>query len=235
MEFFLFLLICFSIYFFFFRSKKKITQNTSTLFPDENIGMMGKSKIFMCIKEFKWALEAMSISDRAYVLAMATFYRLKILDEIVSGFSLTNQIFCKPLNFGKIDLLKVYNILESTRNNNTKQRELTEKNFKKMFGIPMKSYQKGHAIASERALEVWMITVAFGIAENKTKEIKEIWQMLNSSIDSVPNAIKKIYEFPKKMEEDMGTIDYETSSMFNSINEEEWINESLFTPSFMSK
>ena len=99
----------------------------------------------------------------------------------------------------------------------------------------MKSYQKGHAIATERALEVWMITVAFGIAENKTQEIKEIWQMLNSSIDSVPNAIKKIYEFPKKMEVDMGTIDYETSSMFSSINEEEWINESLFTPSFMSK
>ena len=211
-------------------------EQPSRLFPSESksqvVGTVGKSKIFMCIKDLKWTLESMPPTDRAYILAMATFYRIKNIEITIKELNLPESILREPTRQSENNLYSLYNILEVLRNTTTHQRQQTEKNLKNL-GMPMKEYAKGHVIATERAIEVWMCTVGLGISPNKKNDVIEIWKLLINTVDLIDDSIEKIYEFLDRMTEDTGVNDYETVEMFTSLDKKIWKEESYFTPDFI--
>lgn len=232
MEFIFIIFIIFFIYLIFFRKKKTNTKyGDSVLFPDStiksNVGKIGKSKIFMCIKDLKWTIESMPGVDRAYILAMATAIRLTMLKNLFAEMNLSEDLLKNPKIYNDNELFTFYTEFEKIRNQSTAQRLATEKNLKKM-GMPMPEYAKGHAIASERALEVWMCTLAIGIIEDKKRDIEKIWGMLMESSDLLENAITKIQHHSDKTEQDTGIRD----GIFDDIYIDEWAKEGLFMPNF---
>lgn len=243
MEVFIIILISFGLYIILNLISKSLNKTShkeqpSRLFPSESkpqkVGAVGKSKIFMCIKDVKWALESMPPTDRAYILAMVTFYRIKIIETTIKELDFPENILREPIRQSENNLYSLYTVLEKGRNNNTYQREQTEKNLKNL-GMPMKEYAKGHAIAAERAIEVWMCTVGLGISPNKKNDVIEIWELLINSVDLIDDSIEKIYEFLDRVTEDTGVNDYETMEMFTSLDKKTWKEESYFTPDFIKK
>ena len=237
MEFFIIIIIIF-VFYMFIRSRHTDSskEQPSRLFPSESnsqvVGTVGKSKIFMCIKDVKWTLESMPPTDRAYILAMATFFRIKIIETTIKELNLPESILREPNRQSENNLYSLYNVLEKVRNTNTYQRQQTEKNLKNL-GMPMKEYAKGHAIATERAIEVWMCTIGLGISPSKKNDVIEIWKLLINAVDLIDDSIEKIYEFLDKTAEDTGVTDYETVQMFTSLDKKTWKKESYFTPDFI--
>lgn len=229
------LLIIFIVVVFYMvsKSKRKFTPNNgdSVLFPNSstktNVGRVGKSKIFMCIKDLKWAIEAMPNVDRAYILAMTTALKITMIRDLLIDLGVSEDILKYPNNYSDKELYNFYTEFEKIRNQSTTQRELTEKNLKKM-GMPMPEYAKGHAIATERALEVWMCTLAIGIIDDNNGDIKKIWKMLSGSSGLIDSSIDKIIHHSDKTEEDTGIRD----GIFDNISRDEWIRESLVLPNF---
>ena len=237
MEFFIILIIIFAIYMFIrSRHADSSKEQPSRLFPSESksqvVGTVGKSKIFMCIKDVKWTLESMPPSDRAYILAMATFTRIKMIQPTLSELNLPEDILHQPIKNTESNLYTLYNVLEKLRNSSSFQRTQTEKNLKNL-GMPMPEYAKGHAIASERALEVWMCTIGLGITPNKKNDVIEIWKLLINTVDLIDDSIERIYEFLDKTAEDTGAMDTNTVELFTSLDKKTWKEESYFTPDFI--
>jgi len=139
MEFIILIIVIFFIYLIFFKKKKTI-YGDSILFPNStnnsNVGKIGKSKIFMCIKDLKWTIESMPGVDRAYILALATAIRLTMLKDMFAEMNLSEDILKNPQNYDENKLFTFYTEFEKTRNHSTSQRLATQKNLKKM-GMPI--------------------------------------------------------------------------------------------------
>ena len=101
------------------------------------------------------------------------------------------------------------------------------------FFNDLPEYSKGHSIAYERSLEVWMCTLGAGIALNRNKDVNEIWKLLMDSIQMIEVSIEKIMNFADKTSEDTGFVDTQHNDLFNSVDSEVWKKECYFTPGFI--
>ena len=210
------------------RSNTFTKEQPSKLFPSESktpeVSVVGKSKIYMCIKELKWALEAMPQSDKGYILALATFVRIKLIKSALNELNLPEDMLESPLRKSENQLFILYNFLENIRNTSEVQRKQTEKDMKNV-GMDLPEYSKGHSIAYERSLEVWMCTLGAGIALNRNKDVNEIWKLLMDSIQMIEVSIEKIMNFADKTSEDTGFVDTQHNDLFNSVDSEVWKKE----------
>jgi len=98
------------------------------------------SRVFMCIKEVKWELEAGSPLKRATILALAQIFRSDMFSELGDS----QDVLDCPFDYSRADLMQFYEMLEDIRNQSTMQIEATQKNMKQ-FGMELPDFAVDHA------------------------------------------------------------------------------------------
>ncbi|MCH7805951.1 MAG: hypothetical protein IH995_02245 [Proteobacteria bacterium] len=185
------------------------------------------SRVYMCVKELKWELEGGDSLKRATILALAQYFRFEIFDDC--GISM--DVIDRPLDYSREDLLRLYEILETVRNQNTFQIEQTKKTMIR-FGMELPQFSIEHAKNTSRALEVWMCTLGAGITPDKRDDVRIVWSRLASSFDYIEEAILHIRQIEKKTAEMTGVSD---AGMFSTLNSTDWVELCRFVPSVFLK
>ena len=179
------------------------------------------SRVYMCIKELKWDLEARTKVSRAMVLAMSAVFRNMFVNE---GFPA--NLFNSPFDYSRTDLSKFYNMVEAVRNNSTHTLNQTKTMMKK-FGIEMPDYSIRHVKTTNKAIEIWMGTVGIGLVPERRDDMRAVWVLLNDSSSELPNAIAML----NKIEMDtLLMLDSSDRGMFAGIVSEDWISSCSYVP-----
>jgi hypothetical protein len=174
----------------------------------------------MCIKEVKWTLEMGDPLKRATIFALAQMFRAQMFDEE----SLPADLLHQPFNYSRDQLMKIYEILETIRNQNTLQIEATKRGMRNV-GMELPQFSIDHAKNAGRSLEVWMATIGVGVCPERRDDVRLIWSYLNGSRDQLPDAISSL----RKIEEKTAVMTGSSADMFNLRNEE-WLDICNFLP-----
>ena len=180
------------------------------------------SRVYMCIKDLKWDLEARSPVNRAKVLAMSAIYREMFVEEL--GFS--SNLFDNPFDYSRADLSKFYNVVETIRNSATHSLGQSQTMFKN-FGAKMPQFLIQHVKTTNKAFEVWMGTIGVGLAAERRDEMRVVWSLLSGSSFELPNAMAEL----KKNELDtLRLFESNDRGVFADLNSEEWARSCDYTP-----
>lgn len=180
------------------------------------------ARIYMCVKDLKWSLEACSGVDRAKVLATAVVLAEEFFGEEV----LPKQVADRPLDFPRGQLLRVYEGLEHIRNHNAMEISSTKKRLAQ-FGMAFPEGAEEQAKRTGRALEVWMATVASGIVTERRDEVRSIWTLLHTSLPHLDAAFDDIVNTEKRVMSLAG----QDGGPFASLNREQWREMCGYVPS----
>lgn len=171
------------------------------------------AKIYMCIKDLKWTLQNSSPIERATVFAIAAV----LGTEFFSVGMLPREVAHRPLMFSRELLARIYEALESIRNDTSIQL-ITLKKKLAQFGASFPPGVEAHAKRTCRAVEVWMVTVAAGIAPARADETRLIWKLLRESQSHLEEAFDDIVENEKLT---MGLVGQDNGT-FTSLDRQEW-------------
>ena len=142
------------------------------------------SRVYMCVKELKWELEAASQVKRAKILALSQLIRTLSMDSLEGALE-------NPFEYQREDIVFIYNDLEDLRNGMTGQLKHLEKSFKNL-GIDFPDDWKNHVKLTQRAVEVWMTLIGCGMAPDSRDDVRKIWQYLNDSKPSLLLALQEL-------------------------------------------
>lgn len=183
------------------------------------------ARVYMCVKELKWELEAASKIHRAKILAMA-----QLLRTTFSDFPNFEDAIENPLDYPRSQIATFYTEMESMRNSASLQMKQLSKQFESM-GISLPSEMQEHVKLSNRALEVWMTLFGCGLAPDCRDDVREIWMLLSGAIDDVPNAITELRAMSSRQAKLTG------EDMFSSTapHDEDWIILCNFIPKQFTK
>jgi hypothetical protein len=184
------------------------------------------SRVYMCIKEVKWELETATPLRQATILALAQYFRGRMLREM----DVPDAMLDKPLDYSRSDLWSIYDILETLRNQNTLQLDATIKNARRI-GMELPQFSIDHAKATSRALEVWMATLGAGIVPDRRDDVRAIWSHLSGSLEHVEEAIIQLRTVEQRTSEMTGMP---AEEMFAEINPNDWLAYCRFVPSALS-
>ena len=184
------------------------------------------SRVQMCIKEVRLALEMMDSVKRAKVLAIASLLR----NEFFSTGQFPKGVVDRPLEYSREDLMRVYYALEDIRNG----QKIEMARIKQLVG---KSGMEYPAFAEElwkmcvRGFEVWMATVGAGIVADRRDDVREIWKLLIQSKPLLDKAMNAIVATEQEIIASLG----QEGEMFSNCTREEWKVACDFLPSEFSK
>jgi len=182
------------------------------------------ARVVMCIKTLLWELEAAEPAKRAKFLALAHVILQDFLDNIEIPF----DVFDKPLDFSRDDLMRFFEFLEGARISAESQRDQLSKS----LGESFPDFALEHAINTNRALEIWMVTIGVGIVPERRDEVRKVWQMLTQSKPYLDDAIDEIL----KMEADTAAIlGSMHTAFFSHLDVTEWKTKCEFIPSQLMK
>lgn len=181
------------------------------------------SRVHMCIKEVRLALEMMDSVKRAKVLAIASLLR----NEFFSTGEFPKDVVDRPLDYSREDLMRVYSALEDIRNGQTIEMART----KKLSGMENPAFAGDVWKINIRALEVWMATVGAGIATARRDDVREIWELLVQSKPYLENAMNAIIATEQEIMASLG----EEGGPSSKYTREEWRVACDFLPSQFSK
>lgn len=161
-----------------------------------------RSRAKMLMQELSWELEAADEVFRARVTLLANMLRSEIIDPD----PLTRSMVDDPFEHSLEDLAAFYNEIENVRNaDKVKHRQLHK--FKKSMENPsqMDFFDEEQTKASQRALEIWMATVAMPIVKkNGISYAKKIWNLISVREDLILEALEKMQSLENSLEESVG-------------------------------
>jgi hypothetical protein len=193
------------------------------------------SRVFACVKDVKWFLENADETRRAVILALAHFLRMGLVDAEPA----IQRFLDRPFDYERVLLMKVYGILEHSRNLSMGQSETTKRNYVAMrqkaasLGLSFEGpselpqFAIQHFKNTQRGMEIWMCTLGAGIAPDRRGDVQLIWSYLMKSMRSLPIAIEELRSVERRTAEMTGVPD---GQLF-SINSKEWLELCRFVPS----
>ncbi len=185
------------------------------------------SRVYMCVKEVKWEVDAADPVRRATILAMSALFRKMFVNEI--GFPI--DLFDAAPSYPRADLLKFYNALEDVRNQSNRQLEITIKALRR-HSIDMPSFSVNHVKMTNRAIELFMCTVGAGIVPDRRDDVRLIWNRLYDANPYLHPAIEDLRIVESRTTELTGLP---SEGMFGGIVTSEWINGCDYIPAYLSK
>lgn len=186
-----------------------------------------QSRVYMCIKEVMWELQSSDSVRRAMILAIASVLRVKAIE----GSGIPHDILDRPLDYSRDDLMRFYGQLEDIRNANTLQIQHVRKTMRRL-GEELPEFAVQHARNTGRGLEVWMCTIAAGIAVDRRDDVRDIWRLMISSKRSLLEAFKRLRATEQRTAEMTGVAG---SEMFIAIEDQSWFEACRFVPSVFIK
>ena len=182
------------------------------------------ARVAMCTKTLLWELEAAEQVKRAKFLALAHVTVHQFLDDIDISF----DVFDKPLDYKRDDLMSFFENLEDVRIFAESQRDQLSKS----LGAAFPDFAREHATDMNRALEIWMVTIGVGIVPDRRDDVRKIWQILAESKPYLDDAIDEIL----KMEADAAVIlGGSDTAIFSNLDVTDWKNKCEFMPSQLMK
>ncbi|QQS11557.1 MAG: hypothetical protein IPK81_18585 [Rhodospirillales bacterium] len=185
------------------------------------------SRVYMCVKEVKWEVEAADATRRASLLALAQLYRVELFDEYPGIASAIDR----PLDFGREDLMRFYEMLEDIRNAANLNLESTQKTFRRLGG-ELPDFAVKHAKLTTRALEIWMCTVGAGIQPSLRDDVRAIWRDLQGASKDITKGIDHLREVESRT---AATTGGSGPAMFAGVDTDRWIEVSKYVPAGFSK
>lgn len=179
------------------------------------------SRVYMCIKEVKWTLEAADPVKRATILALAQLLRGQVVNET----DFPADTFSRPLDYSRDELMRVYEGFENIRNQNNFQIDAAQKNMRRL-GMELPQFSVDHAKNTGRSIELWMCTIGAGICPERRDDVRLIWSYLAQSYSFVPDAIAGLRRVERQTTEMTGFVD---QGMF-SVTNEDWMECCQFFP-----
>lgn len=180
------------------------------------------SRVYMCIKEVKWDLEASDSIRRAMIFAIAQLFRVEVLEK--EGLSIS--IFNYPAGHPRERIMRFYEQLEDVRNLGNLQLDQTKKGLERI-GIELPNFAISHAKNTTRGLEVWMCILGTGIVPDRQDDVHKIWSLLAASSAMLTEAISKLKKIEEMTNEATGMP---TGGMFGNVSDEHWIEACQFVP-----
>jgi hypothetical protein len=168
------------------------------------------ARIYMCIKEVKWELQAADPLKRATILAMAQLVHETTIDEAIA------HALNHPLDRSREFLIELYRGLEDVRNRCRLELDATKTSMRR-FGMELPQFSVEHAKITERGVEVWMCTVGAGISPHLRDEVRQIWAYLVDARGHVELAIEKLRDIERRTCEMTGA-----AGMFPPMSDEQW-------------
>jgi hypothetical protein len=184
------------------------------------------SRVYMCIKEAKWELEAATIVKRATILALAQLLR----GQMVAHTDFPRDVLNRPLDYPRDQLLEVYKIFETIRNQNALSINATKESLRRV-GLGLPQFSEDHAKNTGRGIEVWMCTVGAGICPDRREDVRSIWRYLSGATPQLGDAISQLREVEYKTMEMTGS----SSDQMFGLSDREWSDFCRFVPEAFAK
>lgn len=182
------------------------------------------ARVVMCIKALLWELEAAEPVKRAKFLALAHV----ILQDFLDNVGIPFDVFDKPLDYTRDDLMRFYENLEDARISAESQRDQLSKS----LGESFPKFALEHAINMNRALEIWMVTIGIGIVPERRDDVRKVWLMLTQSKPYLDDAIDEILKMEAGTAAILGSM---YTTFFSNLDVTEWKNKCEFIPSQLMK
>jgi hypothetical protein len=141
-----------------------------------------------------------------------------------------SSVVDRPFDYSRTDLLTLYEMLETIRNESAWELEATKKTMRR-FGMEFPSFAIQQVKFVRRASEVLMSTIGAGIAPERRDDVRQIWSILRGSYPYLAQAILGIREVEQRTAAATGA----PASMYNDIDTKEWLDACRFIPSSFSR
>ncbi len=190
------------------------------------------ARVYMCTKELKWELESANALRRARIL---------VLGQIVRATSfgtepLIQDMLNRPLDYPRVDLVKLYEGIENIRNQSNAQLEHLKKVTPRIMTMEMPQFVIDRAKDAARGLEIWLCTLGAGIVPDRRDEVREIWDLLQGSMNTAPDAVVSLMRDDKQMQQGLtgiGSPGGET--IWDDLSPEQVLAACTFVPSSFLK
>ena len=190
------------------------------------------ARVYMCMKELMWDLESASPLRRARILILG-----QIVRATTFGLEPTMQdIFDRPFDYPRSDLIELYEGIEKIRNQANSQLEHLKKISVSLTGAELPEVVVSRSKDSSRGLEIWMCTLGAGVAPNRRDEVRQIWELLQSSIGAVPEAVESLLKDDELMQQrSMQLTGHTNQTMWDDLSIDQIALACRFVPSIFTK
>jgi len=149
-------------------------------------------------KGIKLDLNSSNFVRKAKLLALCQLLRV---DSLEPGFG---ELFKKFYMFKSNDLKEMHHAMEKMRLDAREHLKHLMKNFSNIgYDVPIEL--EDHVKATNRALEIWIVTIGTNINPKIRKDVIHIWEMLINSKDYLSPALDEIYIISDKTKEHTGS------------------------------
>lgn len=185
------------------------------------------ARVAMTTKELLWDIESASALRRAMILALAQLLRT----EMFGSPNLPSAVLSQPEDFGRPGIGQYYWNLETVRNNAVAQQETLQRNLPQL-GLALPQFTIDHARNTQRALELWMVTLGCAVHSKSRPETIKCWNLLRGAFDELPAAIDELERIETLNAEAAGQ--HGNNAGFASIDRSQWIEWCRYVPPFLA-